>query len=298
MGKKDEHDGLKPVRIADVPLEEVSGICLRREVDGGMSLVAIGDRAAVITWSSLPDDDEGDLSWHHAQLSRLAGTELPAEDPQLEAVCADGAGRVLLLQEAPPRAEVFEADRTLVCAIALDVPPGHQLAEAWDDPEGSRGEGAVLLANGHLLVAKEKGPPAFIEFGPAGETASGVAPDTVLPPGATWPAPEGQVTFEPLATWMLGEDLADACRDLSDLEVGPDGQLYVLSDASASIARLDALTVGTSGATAATVWRLRDLDGKPEGLAFTANGRAMVALDTKKARHNIALVEPPIAPPG
>ena len=35
--------------------------------------------------------------------------------------------------------------------------------------------------------------------------------------------------------------------------------------------------------------RLDDPDGKPEGLAFTAEGLAIVALDTQKARHNLVL---------
>jgi hypothetical protein len=43
------------------------------------------------------------------------------------------------------------------------------------------------------------------------------------------------------------------------------------------------------------VWQLPTLDGKPEGLALTRNGRAMVALDTKLAKENLVLLEPPIA---
>jgi hypothetical protein len=42
-------------------------------------------------------------------------------------------------------------------------------------------------------------------------------------------------------------------------------------------------------------WRLGDLDGKPEGLAFTARGCAVVGLDTHKPHRNLVLLEPPIA---
>jgi hypothetical protein len=42
-------------------------------------------------------------------------------------------------------------------------------------------------------------------------------------------------------------------------------------------------------------WILGDLDGKPEGLAFTADGRAVVGLDTRKPRRNLVLLEPAIA---
>jgi hypothetical protein len=41
---------------------------------------------------------------------------------------------------------------------------------------------------------------------------------------------------------------------------------------------------------------LEEVSGNcPRGLAFTPNGRAMVALDTRRARHNLMLFEPPIA---
>ena len=56
-----------------------------------------------------------------------------------------------------------------------------------------------------------------------------------------------------------------------------------------------ASTASRPFSTALTTWRLPHLDGKPEGLAFTPNGRAIVALDTRKARHNLILLEPPIA---
>ena len=77
--------------------------------------------------------------------------------------------------------------------------------------------------------------------------------------------------------------------------MGPDGRLYVLSDKSGSIARLADLELPGGEASALATWTLGDLDGKPEGLAFTPKGRAMVALDTRRARHNLMLFEPPIA---
>ena len=45
---------LRVERVADVPLREVSGICLRRGRNRKMSLVAIGDHAAHLAWTSLP----------------------------------------------------------------------------------------------------------------------------------------------------------------------------------------------------------------------------------------------------
>ena len=61
------------------------------------------------------------------------------------------------------------------------------------------------------------------------------------------------------------------------------------------IARLDDLPAGGGTAALLDAWRLGDLDGKPEGLAFTAQGRAIVGLDTRKPRRNLILLEPAVA---
>jgi hypothetical protein len=99
---------LQVSRMLDVPLREVSGICLRRGRNGQMSLIAVGDRVAKVAWLSLPPNDSGPLDWSTTSLSKVSGSKLPKNDPQIEAVCADGAGRVLFLQESPPRVELIE----------------------------------------------------------------------------------------------------------------------------------------------------------------------------------------------
>jgi uncharacterized protein YjiK len=153
----------------------------------------------------------------------------------------------------------------------------------------------VLLPGGHLLVAKEKDPAALVEFGPRGARSRGFRRGSALRAGARWPIAPGAHRYVALAAWWPDKALRKACDDLSDLEVGPDGRLYVLSDKSASIARLDDLAPGGGRAALVASWRLRGLDGKPEGLAFTAKGRAIVALDTRKARDNLVLLDPAIA---
>src|SRR5262249_14732999 len=90
--------------------------------------------------------------------------------------------------------------------------------------------------------------------------------------------------------WLPDKTLAKTCADFSDLEIGPDGCLYLLSDKSCTIARLDDLPAGGGTAALLDAWRLGDLDGQPEGLAFTAQGRAIVGLDTRKPRRNLVLL--------
>jgi hypothetical protein len=288
---------LRAHRTLDVPLREVSGICVRRGSSHEMSLIAVGDRVAKVARLSLPHCDSGSLDWRTMNVAKFSGSELPDDDPQIEAISCDGAGRVLMLQETPPRAEFVDLEASqVVASIELAVEGSSELADSWYDPKGSRGEGVVLLPGGHLLVAKEKQPAALIEFGPPGSRPIGLPAGGVLEDGARWPIGEGRHEFVALTIWFPDETLAEMCADFSDLEIGPDGRLYLLSDKSAAIARLDDLPPGGGMTTFAAAWRLHELDGKPEGLAFTAEGRAIVALDKRKARHNLVFLEPPIAP--
>jgi hypothetical protein len=203
-----------------------------------------------------------------------------------------------LLQESPPRAELidFEASRVLA-SIALEIDGDSALARSWSDPDGSRGEGAVLLPDGHLLVAKEKHPNVFIEFGPEGARSHGFSRGRALGDGQPWPVKQGHQRFFALAVWHPDKALDKACADFSDLEVGPDGCLYLLSDKSATIALVANLAPGGGVASLTQSWELDDIDAKPEGLAFTATGHAIVALDKRKKKNNLVMLEPTIARP-
>lgn len=294
-GKSDQNE-LQVLRVLDVPLREVSGICLRRSRNGRMSLIAVGDRIATIAWFSLSRSDAARIDWHTKSIAKLSGSELPKHDPQIEAVCADGGGRVLLLQETPPRVELIDTMALeTVASIDLVVEGRGEFARAWSDPNGSRGEGVVMLPGGHLLVAKEKKPAALLEFGPPDSRSRGLARGGALPDGARWPIGKGRHRFVALAIWRPDKTLARTCADFSDLEIGPDGHLYLLSDKSSTIARLDDLPAGGGTASLIDAWHLGDLDGKPEGLAFTPQGRPIVGLDRRKARRNLVLLEPAIA---
>jgi hypothetical protein len=295
--RKSNDNRLRVRRVVDAPLHEVSGICLRRGRNGRMSLIAVGDRMSKIAWFSLPGSDDGRIDWHTSDIAKLSGSMVPQDDPQIEAVCADGLGRVLLLQETPPRVELIDPKALkVVASVDLAVEGRSEIARAWSDPEGSRGEGMVLLPGGHLLVAKEKKPAALIEFGPPNSQSRGFVRGGALAGGERWPIKKGFHRFIALASWLPDKKLAKTCADFSDLEIGPDGCLYLLSDKSSTIARLGDLSAGGGAVALLDAWRLGDLDGKPEGLAFAAQGHAIVGLDTPKPRRNLVLLEPAIAP--
>src|SRR6516164_271988 len=244
-------------RVVDVPLREVSGICLRRGRNGRMSLIAVGDHAAKVAWFSLPRGDEGEICWDTTNIAKLPGSLLPKRDSQIEAVCADGLGRIFLLQETPPRIELIDPKVPKVLAsIDLAVEGRGEIARTWSDPKGSRGEGMVLLRGGHLLVAKEKKPAAFIEFGPPHSQSRGLVRGGALAAGERWPIKKGHYRFVALATWLPDKTLAKTCADFSDLEIGPDDFFYLLSDKSSTIARLDDLPAGGGTAALLDAWRL------------------------------------------
>src|SRR5262252_2872558 len=294
--RKSNKNRLRVRRVVHVPLREVSGICLGRSGNGRMFLLAVGDRAAEIAWFSLSGSEDVRTDWHTRSLATLSGSKLPKHNPQIEAVCADGGGRILLLQETPPSVELIDPKALEAFAsIDLVVVGDGEIARAWSDPKGSRGEGAVLLPGGHLLVAKEKKPAALIEFGPPHSQSRGLVRGGALADGERWPINKGHHRFVALAIWRPDKILAKTCADFSDLEIGPDGCLYLLSDKSSTIVRLDDLPAGGGTAALLDAWRLGDLDGKPEGLAFTALGRAIVGLDTRKPRRNLVLLEPAVA---
>jgi hypothetical protein len=240
--RKSDNNRLRVRRVVHVPLHELSGICVHRGGNGRMSLIAVGDRVAKIAWFNLTGGDEDEIDWHTSDITKLSGSMLPQHDPQIEAVCADGVGRIFLLQETPPRVELIDPKALkVVASIDLAVEGRGDIAQARSDPKGSRGEGMVLLPGGHLLVAKEKKPAAFIEFGPAQSRSRGLVRGGALADGKHWPIKEGRQRFVALASWLPNKTLAKTCADFSDLEIGPDGYLYLLSDKSSTIARLDDL---------------------------------------------------------
>ena len=120
----------------------------------------------------------------------------------------------------------------------------------------------------------------LIEFGPRHSRSRGLVAGDALADGERWSTKKGRQRYIALATWLPEKSLAKACADFSDLEIGPDGRLYLLSDKSSSIALIGDLSAGGGSAALIKAWRIGKLDGKPEGLAFTAQGCAVVGLDT------------------
>jgi hypothetical protein len=162
------------------------------------------------------------------------------------------------------------------------------LREAWLGDRSSRGESLVLADRGHLLVVKEKDPTAILEFGPAGDDPVGWRRG-----GPTAPPGPGDATLTVLATWWLSGELAKWLPDVSDVTLGPDGRLYMLSDQGSAIARLpDVLDPRGGEVEAAATWRIAGSPENAEGLVILADGTVLVGLDTKSPRRNLLQLSP------
>jgi len=268
-----------------IPLKEVSGLAVA-PLPRGTCLVAVGDRGPGVALAPL---DTGRMTgWDVIDVSQLPRPEGAPSFEQAEAVAADGDQQALILIEDPALLLVLDTlNRRLTHAYALDGGQHEGLADTWRDDPSSRGEGMVLLRDGHVLVLKEKRPAGLLEFGPVGDEPRGVSAGTLHVPGQRWDAPAGD-RLVALAWWPVDDTLAD----LSDAEIGPDGGLYLLSDQTNAVGRLFLpLTVGAVPEYA-RVWALDPSIEKAEGLTFLPDGTGLVAVDRRDLGRNLASLPP------
>ncbi len=285
-------------RVLSIPIQEVSGLCIHTPSGGAPRLVAIGDATQELAWAPLLPGEEP--RWEVADLTAL-GIADAGRGSQFEAIATDAAGLVLILREYPAFVYVIDPrTRRLATEIELVVRDHDGLRPPRARAAASLGEAMQPLKDGRLLVSKEKDPPLLFEFGLPGEQPLGIDGDRLLGSDETWTIPEGRESrLEALARWPLDPALQRRFRDISDVAAGPDGRIYLLSDQSSRIVRLPASLPAPGEPVAADgLWKLEGAPAKAEGLAFLPDGRAVVALDEKKARSNLLVLSPPIAAGG
>jgi SdiA-regulated len=251
-------------------------------------IAAIGDGSHSVVTAQLVRGDSGfqAMSPNQADAARVS----KGEASQWEAITSDTLGRVYVLSERERRVLVFDKDlQRVLTTIQLNVSEDRELGDGGDVPAGIGGssaaaaqsgcEGIVLLANNHLLVAFEKEPMVLVEFGPSRDKPVGLkVPNTQDVPrdfvaGDT-------LQYEALRYWQPDKGAKKALQDISDLAVY-DGEIYVLSDQSKVIARLKEAKNHHGQFGVSDIWKLSDLQGKPEGLAFLDDGSPIVVVDSK-----------------
>ena len=273
---------------ARIPLSEVSGLA-SAYVGGILRLVAVGDARVSLALADV-DAQGGVGDWSVLTTADVA-TRPEAVDrfQQLEAVATDGVGTVwVLTEETSWLAGVDVATRSIVGTAHLDTASVPELHGSWSEPGASRGEGLLLLRDGHVLVAKEKKPAGLVELGPRGDSALGVSSTTLLGPDEPF-ALLGEV-LDALAWWPLEGAAARALHDLSDLAVDEHGDVWLLSDQSTCLARLELPLVPAEVLGIADVLDLPGAVDKPEGLCFLPGGVVAVAEDHKGDGANLWLL--------
>ena len=279
----------------DLPVLEASGLA-SRETAGRVRVLVIGDRSTHVGLAAV-EPGAGLGGWTTLDLSTLDGWPNRGADSQFEAIAADGGHLVAVMREDPPVVLVADTrTRSLRARVTLTAPAGSPLHGKWEDPS-SRGEGMVLLRNGRLLVAKEKRPRALVEFCPAGTAARGISTADFIGPDEEWEPPVGDVDYVATSMWRLRHHAKKALRDISDLGVGPDHSLWLLSDKSRAVGRLALTTPLRPGGSEITrldeLWRLPKGTKKPEGMVVIDEHRLLVASDTKSIHDNGLIVERP-----
>lgn len=274
-----------------LPLLEASALCLAPGGEGNAPrLLSVDDEAYDVAPAEIAGDD---LRPATARSVRSVVPDASDRSSEFEGVATDGEGRVFILQEGADRVLVFDAAlETLERTITLAVPADQRSFGAeWHDDANSRGEGLLLLDNGHLLVGKQKDEPRLIEFGPAGSEPQGYSPGDALAAGNPFPLDgDGDVTLAVLASWLI--DPGSGLESVNDLACDDEGRLHVISSRSRSIARIDGGLVPEDETAMLTPWELpAELfameDDKAEGLVFAPPLGWLVALDLEREAPNI-----------
>jgi len=259
---------LEIARTSSIPITEVSGLAIR-QVAERLELLAIGDATADLARAMLTDGVPDQWT-----VTRLKGVK-DRKGSQLEAVAADADGRIVVLREHPPGLLRLNEDGTRVeRELDRDVTGDPSWHDVDRDQSNSLGEGLAFGPNGEIVLAKEKRPSALL--------LGRIREDTAV--------------LE--RHWLLPPELTEVAQDVSDLTFGPDGCVYLLSDESAVIVRVSQGWQRDEAIGVDAVWELPRLLDKAEGLVILPDGRPMVALDRKKAKDNLHLLQPAITRAG
>lgn len=271
------------------PIVELSGLSWLCGQKQNRTMMAIGDKNATLAIQNLEKNTLTSVSTPNLAVQVHAlDSALTSANTQFEAVACDKSSIFLLSEKQSKIAILDIKSMTPKALIHLDV-AGSKIASQWElNNSNNNGEGFVLLKNGHILVTKEKQETVLLEFAPSTETNPVVAGFATLnavqetddfPLPALARKPDG-IAYKLIKIWSLGESSAQATEDISELAVGPNNTLYVLSDQSNTIAEVK--KDDTQKLRYERVWKLPKEIQKAEGLVFDEQGHPYVGIDGAK----------------
>jgi hypothetical protein len=273
------------------PLLEASALCLRHGAARGTAqMLAVDDEAYEVAITEIAD-----RLTPAAEPKNVQGAvrDAAARSSEFEGIASDGSGQVYVLQEGASRILVFDealsaVNHTITLSVPRDQP---EFGAEWHADDNARGEGLLLLRNGHILIAKQRKQPRLIEFGPSGSHAEGYAPGDALAADQSFSLPDVQeTTFDVLDSWLVDPDAG--VKSVNDLALDAEGRLHLVSSKSRRLARVDHDLAPAGGSATLTAWDLPDElfktdDDKAEGLVFVPELGWFVALDLERLAPNV-----------
>jgi hypothetical protein len=290
----------------NVPIAEVSGLAIvqsneSKETDeDSVNLYAVGDKTHEVARFRFNGMADASIDVHDA--APVIGKD-KKDASEWEAIAADGKDTICMLNE--PRSEISCLDLGLQQdrgSFSLDTSSISDLDSAWKARPNSRGEGMILMKKGHVLVLKEKDPPMLVEFGPEGDVPTGYGPSTFLQAGEAFAglhpvnpdkadqpgqrdrraSPKRLVA---LKTWKFSARLSDLAKDASEITLGPDGRVYLLSQEGSALIRLEKTLKPDEnkvGVDHGAYWNLPAGLEKAEGLVIDNHMQPWIAIDIKQ----------------
>ena len=292
---RDEHNKLRILRSFSVPLREVSGLS-----KAGKHIFAVGDSTPLLGVLRL-NGDELEMQqtvdftaplWHNyflcpRQHNSICRSLAGIINKQWEGLYYDAASDTIqVLQESTGAIFVFNRtmDRILSRTMLDFFLDRDEKKSARTS--NSLGEGFVPLADGRVLVAKEKFPAAIIEFGAQDGKARGYNPRQP-------PRPKAQAetvrTLYPRHYWHLPKSSDKHC-DLSDVTHDDEGTLYAISQVCRRIYQLDTLDPRDEQLQIVQSWDISSSIKAPEALVVLNSQLFLVASDVKNLHNNLWLL--------
>jgi len=276
-----------------IPLEEVSAVCVRRGVVGH-ELLAVGDEAFKVVVAELGDTGIGKGVPRKLEHFFPVEARSAREGSEWEGLAADREGRVFVMKESSGTVFVFSPDfEKLLQTIELDASESDEprVRSLFEDPDAGA-EALVLLPPSDLLVAKQRDPIMFVQFGPPDTRVSAGGRMSLAQDIAFQLSENAHAKLTALRHWTMRADEESEMKSVNDMAIDASGRLHVISSKSRRIYRLD---IGDHEVRIDDDWDLADAiemskDRKPEGLAFDPDGRFVVAVDTKDERDNVFLL--------
>jgi uncharacterized protein YjiK len=279
-----------------LPAVEISGLAWRKNPETKRrELVVVGDRdhkIHIIDWENRNPFRSREIDLK--PLEAKEGSE--SAQSEWESVFSDESGRLFIVQERPSQVVIVSADLSKIEGrITLGLSSLAKSDATSSENSNSGGEGLVPLKNGHILVVHEKNPLQIIEYAPAGEPAQGYHSDLAIEKKGRFPLPSpSSSAFVAAHTWRLSAEREALFEDSSGLNSDDDGALYLLGDQKNLIGHIGRkLKTDKAKVKIDRLWSLPSSIRQPEGMVIDEEGRPIIAVDRKNAKHpNLFLLSP------